>query len=182
MDDSKEPVSFKHNKPAAHRNLEDVAACTVHTQVQVRWGTSIEKRTCKWPPLLNRKLSAIDTCWQRKHRFSPTKSHWLYQPYFRVGPRPQSKWPIYYKLNGFLQTFASVCVCGGYWSFACVFQFLILCLCAFFGVLLLIVAVCFVCFLRREKGCGIGYEREREDLVVVGQEKITHTHIRNFSN
>lgn len=39
---------------------------------------------------LTKKLSAIDTCWQRENEFSPVYS----QAHFRAEPMPKSSWPM----------------------------------------------------------------------------------------
>lgn len=42
-------------------------------------------------PLPTKKLSAIDTCWEKENQFPQMKPHWVYEPQSRAGPRAKSR-------------------------------------------------------------------------------------------
>lgn len=82
VDDSKEIVSSRHNRTDAHTNPQRLEV----SQVKAAQGPSLRRGSGHRVPSLTKKLCAVDTCWERETQFSPMKYHWVYQPYFRIGP------------------------------------------------------------------------------------------------
>lgn len=52
-----------------------------HLQDSVKW-TGV--------PALTKRLGAVDTAWQREHRFSPVVCHCVYQPHSSTSSKPRS--------------------------------------------------------------------------------------------
>lgn len=62
-------------------------------------------------PPLNKKLSTIDSHWQRENQFSSMACHWEYHPHNRAGPMPPSCLPIQNELSGIF--ILDACRCMG---------------------------------------------------------------------
>lgn len=86
-----------------------MAVCIGLAQIQSRQYPSTEKGKWTQGPVLTKKLSAADTCWQMGNQFSTTECHWIDPPHSRASLMGKNNELIKTKSLCFVNFFVSFC-------------------------------------------------------------------------
>ena len=123
MDDSKETVSSRHDRPDAHINSQSLWQHAQGLHRSKSDGVPVLKSEVDTNPYLNQEAVCNWYLLANKELFSPREeSHWVHKPHLRTGPLPSSRWPTQNELHSILGVFYIIML----WAF---FTFSVLCVC-----------------------------------------------------
>lgn len=108
-----------------------MAVGTGLAQIQSRQYPSTEKGKWTQGPILTKKLSAADTCWQRVNQFSTTECHWVDPPHSRASLMGKSNELIKTKSMCFCELFCFILFCN-FFYLICFVMIFIMCFCGSF--------------------------------------------------
>ena len=99
--DSKSPSSGSKEEPSSHNRADARMNSQRINSVHKTQTNASQTKSPMWRKgsgyivsPLNKKLFAVDSCWERENQFSPVEWSWVYQPHSRAGLMLRSRWPI----------------------------------------------------------------------------------------